>query len=86
MKNHLLFLIRLRSHWRRRALNHGFAAHRQAGQRAFRLNIQWCDSPKFEVEIAPGHIRSEPGQLQRERCAFVPLILMALLPKSIRSD
>jgi hypothetical protein len=86
MKNHLLFLIRLRSHWRRSALNHGFAAHRQAGQRAFRLNIQWRDSPQFEVEIAPGHIRSEPGPPQRESCAFVTLVLMALLPKSMRSD
>ena len=86
MKNHLLFLIRLRTHWRRSTLSHHFAAHRQAGQRACRLNIQWCDSPQFEVEIAPGHIRSEPGPPQRERRAFVPLVHAALFPKSIRSD
>jgi hypothetical protein len=59
MRNNLLFLIRLRSHWRRGAPNRGFAAPRQAGRRAFRLNIQWCESPQFEVEIAHGAFGSQ---------------------------
>jgi len=79
MKSNLLFLIRLRSHWRRSTLGHGPAAHGLAGQRDSRLKVEWCDGPQFPVEITHVCGRSEPAPRQRERPALVPLVRVALL-------
>jgi hypothetical protein len=78
MKSNLLFLIGLRSHWRRSTLGHGPAAHGLTGQRASRLRVEWCDGPQFPVEITHVCGQSEPAPRQRERLALVPLVPVAL--------
>ena len=49
MKSNFLYLIRLRSHWRRSSIS--AAAHGLTGQRAFRLGVEWCDGPQLPVKI-----------------------------------
>jgi hypothetical protein len=82
MKSNLLFLIRLRSHWRRSTLGHAPAARGLTGQHASRLRVEWCDGPQFPVEITHVCGRSEPAPRQRERPAFEPLVRLAFLTEN----
>jgi hypothetical protein len=82
MKSNLLFLIRLRSHWRRSTLGHGPVAHRLTGQGAFRFGVERYDGPQYPVEITHVCGRSEPAPRQRERPALVPLVRVALLTEN----
>jgi hypothetical protein len=82
MKSNLLFLIRLRSHWRRSTLGPGPAAHGLAGQRDSRLKVEWCDGPQFPVEITHVCGQSEPAPRQRERPALEPLFRVAFLTEN----
>lgn len=79
MKSNLLFLIRLRSHWRRSTLGHAPVAHGLAGQCDALLKVEWCDGPQFPVEITHVCGRCEPAPRQRARPALVPLVRVALL-------